>query len=936
MKKKLLVSLCLLAISNIVSSQNLLWSKKIEQSTVCVSKGLMTDKNGIVYSYGSRSLDNNQNPATPPLNDTSGSFLQSYSTNGALLFSKRWVIPFYIEKMEYDGNLNIYFSGTFIGTQIIDGITIVSEGNLDGVTGKMDLTGHILWMKTFGGSGGDRGNGICFNSADNSVYATGDIRDTLSLNNSFVSINQQSAIIVHYSSTGTFINHKLYDFVSNRNLGNINSGREICKDQSGNFFLLMDRDGQTPLSIASTQDTVTGPIMGRYVIKLNSNLDTVWSTYIIGPAAYYGWDCKDLRAAANGDVYIAWEGNGKYGGDAYLSRLNGSTGQINWNYHNQDGSYADLFIDVNTVYLIGNEGANGCPCQDNNAGYYVLKKFDSNNALLGETRFSNVYLNSITKDVSGNLFVTGNFSEKTVIIGKDTLSGDIDTLFSPGLPRYYGRFLTKLSDINCIAPIISVSVPISSSGGQSYPLCSGNAATLTVNLTQGTFVWSNGVTGTHTDVTVTGFYSVINTQASGCIAYSLPVDIEVNGVTPGAIFGNTTICSGTINTYSITPVNGASDYTWTLPPGWTGTSTSNKINATASTTSGNISVTENNICGTSAARTFSVTVGATSIATPGSISGNTTVCSGSSNTYSITAVSDASSYIWTIPSGWTGSSTTNLINTTASTTSGIITVKGTSSCGTSASRTFNVNINAASSGTPRVISGDATVCFGSSNTYSINAINSSSSFIWTLPSGWSGSSTSTSINTTAGATSGNISVTENGLCGVYTPKTITVQAIDNTVTQTGDTLTANMNNATYQWIDCSNNATITNATNQDFIPSASGTYAVIITKNSCMDTSACNNFVMTGIVNVSVATEFSVFPNPTDNFININYKSNELNGGFSLEIKNILGQTVYASAISSFQGEYKNAIDLSKEHSGIYFVQIIAGGKTIVKKIILN
>ena len=45
-------------------------------------------------------------------------------------------------------------------------------------------------------------------------------------------------------------------------------------------------------------------------------------------------------------------------------------------------------------------------------------------------------------------------------------------------------------------------------------------------------------------------------------------------------------------------------------------------------------------------------------AQPGTITGATPVCQGSSNTYSISAVSGATSNTWTLPSGWSGSSTT--------------------------------------------------------------------------------------------------------------------------------------------------------------------------------------------------------------------------------------------------------------------------------------
>ena len=53
-------------------------------------------------------------------------------------------------------------------------------------------------------------------------------------------------------------------------------------------------------------------------------------------------------------------------------------------------------------------------------------------------------------------------------------------------------------------------------------------------------------------------------------------------------------------------------------------------------------------------------------ATPGAISGSTTVCANTSNNYSIAAVPDATSYTWTLPSGWTitsGAGTTTITAT---------------------------------------------------------------------------------------------------------------------------------------------------------------------------------------------------------------------------------------------------------------------------------
>lgn len=163
--------------------------------------------------------------------------------------------------------------------------------------------------------------------------------------------------------------------------------------------------------------------------------------------------------------------------------------------------------------------------------------------------------------------------------------------------------------------------------------------------------------------------------------------------TPTAINGNATVCSTSSNTYSVTSVSGATSYTWTLPSGWTGTSTTDSITATASTTSGNITVAANNACGSSVAQTLAINVNTTVPTAPGIISGNSTVCEASLNTYSVAQVSGATSYTWTLPSGWTGASTTTSITTAASTTSGDIAVSANNSCGLSAPQSLNVSVN---------------------------------------------------------------------------------------------------------------------------------------------------------------------------------------------------------------------------------------------------
>ena len=77
---------------------------------------------------------------------------------------------------------------------------------------------------------------------------------------------------------------------------------------------------------------------------------------------------------------------------------------------------------------------------------------------------------------------------------------------------------------------------------------------------------------------------------------------------PGAISGPTPVNQGSVHVYSISPVSGATSYQWTLPAGWSGSSTTTSISATAGATGGNINVRAVNSCFNSPWRSKAITV----------------------------------------------------------------------------------------------------------------------------------------------------------------------------------------------------------------------------------------------------------------------------------------------------------------------------------------
>ena len=247
---------------------------------------------------------------------------------------------------------------------------------------------------------------------------------------------------------------------------------------------------------------------------------------------------------------------------------------------------------------------------------------------------------------------------------------------------------------------------------------------------------------------------------------------------PGVISGTTGVCVGTAYTYSIAAVSGATTYTWTLPNGATINSGQNttSISATFANTSGNVAVSASNACGASSFRTLNI-ITSPIASLPITITGSATVCSGTSNVYSISTVSNATSYTWTVPTGTTitaGQNSTSLTVNSGS-TSGNISVSASNSCGTSALRTLAVTSNSApaQAGT---ITGIASVCSGNSYTYTIAAVPNATSYTWTVPTGStiSAGQNSTSLTVLAGSTSGNVSVTATNSCGTSAVRTLAI------------------------------------------------------------------------------------------------------------------------------------------------------------------
>jgi PKD repeat protein len=100
--------------------------------------------------------------------------------------------------------------------------------------------------------------------------------------------------------------------------------------------------------------------------------------------------------------------------------------------------------------------------------------------------------------------------------------------------------------------------------------------------------------------------------------------------------------------------------------------------------------------------------------------------------------------------------------------------------------------------------------------------------------------------------------------------TLFITIVDVSLTIGDLTITANAENATFQWVDCNNNyAPIDGETNQSFTPTEDGYYAVEVTQDGCNALSECVRIMGVGIKEMSQSSEISIFPNPAGEEVNI-------------------------------------------------------------------
>jgi hypothetical protein len=502
---------------------------------------------------------------------------------------------------------NVFLAGSTINTtniattgahQVVHG-----GGSFDAFIAKFNPLGMRLWGTYYGGSDEDCFNSCAADSAGN-IYAAGSTGSVSNISTpgahqvTYAGSQGSSgsaegdAMLVKFNSNGVRQWATYYGGLQPE------SGKACAVDGSGNIYLAGWTGSAVNISTPGVHQETFGGLRDGFVAKFNSNGVRLWGTYYGGGPQDYGTYCA---ADSDGNVFLTGYtmstsdiatagahqttmGGGGY--DAFLVKLN-SNGIRQWGTFcggtDNDWAYSCAVDGTGNVFIAGwtysqNQITSPGSHQENygggtqpNGGDAFLVKFNTNGVRQWGTYYGGSFAEqgfSCSADSSGNVFLCGICN----------ISGAIST---PGAHQVnHGGssndgFLVKFNE-NGVRQWGTYY------GGSSWDEGNSCAVDPTSDC-----VYMTGLTHSDDNISTSGAHqTLVGSPGSAFLVKMCDTPIQ-----PGDIVGDTIVCAGATVTYSVPNDPLVVQYIWSLPQGWTGTSSTNTITVTANNTGGTISVT---------------------------------------------------------------------------------------------------------------------------------------------------------------------------------------------------------------------------------------------------------------------------------------------------------------------------------------------------------
>jgi hypothetical protein len=363
-----------------------------------------------------------------------------------------------------DESGNVYVTGFFLGKEVDFNPDPVGEefrdsnGSVDVFLSKFDYAGTLLWVRTWGGKGGDEGRDLGVDGSGN-VYVTGSFEgDSVDFNpdptaKDIHSSNGEPADIFlsKFDPSGTFLWARTWGGT------NIDLGFGIDVDGFGNAYVtgyFWSESADFDPAPTGVDTHVSSGNSDVFVSKFNSSGAFVWARTWGGPYYDYG---NSVAVDESGNAFVTGYFDGisvdfdpdpddidthvtNGGMDIFLSKLDSSGdfqwartwGGGGWDYGNavDTDSFGNAFVtgawggksvdfDPDPVIVY--------PLSSNGGVDSFISKFDSSGALAWARSWGGKDTdqgNGIAVDEDGNICVTGQFEGKSIDFNPDPSASD--------------------------------------------------------------------------------------------------------------------------------------------------------------------------------------------------------------------------------------------------------------------------------------------------------------------------------------------------------------------------------------------------------------------------------------------------------------------------------------------------------------------------------
>lgn len=531
---------------------------------------------GIAYSMSDIATVGAFQSAPITTNSWEGSqFLVKFNSTGQRLWATYYGKAVYTigTGLACDKNGNVFLAGGTMGDASLVSTgahqTVFGGGDFkDAYLVKFDSTGTRQWATYYGGSNEDVAFALSCDTAGN-VFMTGRTR-------SAENIASTGSHKEQLSGTEAFFLAK-FNSAGVRQWGTY-YGENIPQETGWTPDMTITNDGQGNVffigSVGINSNTTTLPAdvitagshqpahSGKHdilLVKFNGNGMRQWATW-------YGGTEEDL-ILKDGLAADKW-------GNIYLSGRTLSTAGIATAGSHQDTLGGGVSIWQNPVHY----GGDAFLAKFNEAGIRQWATYYGGDE--GENEFG---YGGISCDIFGNVLLSGQTRSNTHI----ATAGSYQQALLSESNAYFVKF---------------DSTGIRKWGSYFGSIAEGRIEAVSTNDSGQIFI--AGFFNDYTNLATPGAHQSLNTPL-----FIAKFD-DCSDIVSAAdtILGNVSICAGSAGVYHISTLPGTSSYTWILPNGWSGNSTTETITVTAANNSGLLGVAGNFSCGAGDTVYLSITV----------------------------------------------------------------------------------------------------------------------------------------------------------------------------------------------------------------------------------------------------------------------------------------------------------------------------------------